>query len=66
MSEYKYDRVAYAITEKNGRSHWTRVGVSFVNKDGSETVLLDAAPLSGRLVLQDPKKVDDELEQNPS
>lgn len=50
--------VTAALPEKKGRpakSRWTRIGVSFLNKDGSETVVLDALPLNGRLVLREPK-----------
>ena len=51
-------RVAWAVrsTGDGGKSSWSRIGVSFENKDGSESVLLDAVPLSGKIVLQDPKK----------
>jgi hypothetical protein len=53
-------RIAYSVTDlpsQNGerRNRWHAVGVSFLNKDGSETVLLDATPLSGKLILQVPK-----------
>lgn len=48
----------YAIYEsKNGedkqRTRWVRVGVAFDNIDGSQNVLLDALPLSGRLQIRD-------------
>ena len=59
----KFHRIAYSIADRGGRSYWTRVGVTMLNKDGSETVLLDALPL-GRLVLQEAKKVQDAIEEN--
>ena len=48
----------YAIYEaKNGdretKTRWVRVGVAFTNSDGSENLLLDALPLSGRLQIRD-------------
>jgi hypothetical protein len=47
-------KVAYAITERSsGKSFWTRVGVGFVNRDGSITIRLDAMPVSGTLQLRD-------------
>lgn len=37
--------------EKN--NHWSRIGVAFVNRDNSLNVVLDALPLSGRLLIRD-------------
>ena len=57
-----YHREVYAVTdlpEKEGqqaKSRWTRIGVTFQNKDGSETVVLDALPINGRLVLREPRE----------
>jgi hypothetical protein len=55
-------RIAYAVTdagskpdEAQTKARWTRVGVTFLNRDESETVVLDAIPVNGRLVLQKPK-----------
>ena len=45
-------RQVFAIADRNGRSYWTRVGAAFTNQDGSETVLLDALPVSGRLQIR--------------
>jgi hypothetical protein len=46
-------KVAYAITERSGRSYWNRIGRAFTNKDGSITVRLDAVPVSGTLQIRD-------------
>lgn len=46
-------RTAYVVTERNGRSFWNRIGVTFLNRDGSETVSLDALPVSGKLILRE-------------
>jgi hypothetical protein len=35
------------------KSYWTRVGVGFVNRDGSITLRLDAIPLSGTLQVRE-------------
>ncbi len=49
-------RIAWAVTKgSDEKDHWARIGRSFLNSDGSETVLLDAAPLSGKLILRDKK-----------
>ncbi len=45
-------RQVYTITERNGKSYWIRIGAAFVNKDGSETVLLDALPVNGRMQIR--------------
>ena len=48
---------AFQISEgKDGKSHWTRIGMAFVNKDGSLNVYLDALPLDGKLQIRDRKK----------
>ena len=43
----------FTITERNGRSFWTRVGVGFVNNDGSLNLRLDAIPLNGNLQVRE-------------
>lgn len=66
-------RIAFAVTdvpatngEKTSRNRWHQVGVSFLNRDGSETILLDALPLSGRIILQLPKRENaDPTSQSP-
>ena len=52
-------KVAYSITERNGRSFWTRIGAAFTNKDGSITVKLEATPVSGQLQIRDWEPRDD-------
>lgn len=49
-------KVVYAITERNEKSFWTRVGVAYVNKDGSITCRLDALPVSGTLQVRDDER----------
>jgi hypothetical protein len=46
-------KTVYAVTERNGKSFWTKVGVAFVNSDGSLNVNLDALPISGKLQIRD-------------
>lgn len=39
-------KLAYAITKnKDGKSFWTKIGVAFVNRDGSLNVKLDCVPV---------------------
>ncbi len=51
-------KVVYTVVERgqpNGltKSYWTRVGVGFVNRDGSITLRLDCIPLSGTLQVRE-------------
>lgn len=49
----KEKKSVYSITERDGRTWWTRVGVGFVNRDGSITLKLDALPTSGNLQVRE-------------
>ena len=46
-------KMAYVITERGGRSFWNKIGVAFVNADGSINVKLDSVPVSGELQIRD-------------
>ncbi len=47
-------KAVYTIADRgNGRKHWLRIGVAFVNRDGSLNVRLDAVPVSGQLHIRD-------------
>lgn len=46
-------KIVYTITERNGRHYWNRIGVAFVNSDGSLNVKLESSPLSGELHIRD-------------
>ncbi len=46
-------KIVYVITERNGRNYWNRVGVAFVNRDGSLNVKLEAVPVSGEFQIRD-------------
>jgi len=47
-------KMVYTIVERSpGKSFWTRVGVGFVNRDGSLNLRLDAIPISGTLHVRD-------------
>jgi hypothetical protein len=48
---------AYQIIEgKDGKSHWIKVGMAFVNRDGSINVFLDAFPRDGKIQIRDRKQ----------
>ncbi len=46
-------KIVYVISERNSKSYWNRIGVAFVNNDGSLNVKLDAVPVSGELQIRD-------------
>jgi hypothetical protein len=46
-------KVVYVITRRNDRDHWTRIGVAFVNSDGSINVKLEAVPVNGEMHIRD-------------
>lgn len=51
-------KIVYSVTERNGKSFWTRIGVAFVNRDGSINVKLDAFPVNGELQIRDYEERD--------
>jgi hypothetical protein len=51
-------KVVWTVVERgqaNGvtKSYWSRIGVGFVNRDGSLTLRLDSIPLSGNLQVRE-------------
>jgi hypothetical protein len=53
-------KIVYVITTREGKEpggdakkFWNRVGVAFVNSDGSLNVKLEALPVSGELQIRD-------------
>ena len=46
-------KIVYQISERSGKSFWNRVGIAFVNNDGSLNVKLDAVPVSGEMQIRD-------------
>jgi hypothetical protein len=47
-------KAVFAVVERGaGKSYWTRVGVGFVNRDGSITLKLDAIPINGTLQVRE-------------
>ena len=46
-------KIVYVISERNSRKFWNRIGVAFVNPDGSLNVKLEAIPVSGEMHVRD-------------
>jgi hypothetical protein len=59
-------KVVYTVVERApGKSFWTRVGVGFVNRDGSMNLKLDAMPVNGTLQVRDWDDRDGASRQGP-
>ena len=56
MAGKRLDALSVREDMKTGKSYWCRVGTAFQNQDGGWTVLLDALPVSGKLVLKEPRE----------
>jgi hypothetical protein len=46
-------KVCYVITQRGDKKFWNRVGVAFVNHDGSLNVKLESLPVAGELQIRD-------------
>ncbi len=46
-------KIVYVISDRNGRKFWNRIGVAFINSDGSTNVKLEAIPVSGEMQIRD-------------
>lgn len=46
-------KIVYVISERGSRKFWNRIGVAFVNSDGSLNVKLEAIPVSGEMQVRD-------------
>ena len=62
-------KVVYAITERApGKSYWTRIGVGFVNHDGSINLRLECLPFGPNTSMQirdyDARDAERDSEQN--
>jgi hypothetical protein len=51
--DYSKMKIAYVIKERGDQKYWNRVGVAFVNGDGSINVRLEAVPVNGELHIRD-------------
>jgi hypothetical protein len=49
-----YQAATVVNDQESGKDRWSNIGVAFQNQD-SITVLLDAVPVNGKIVLTKPK-----------
>ncbi len=38
-------KIVYVVSERSGKHFWNRIGIAFLNRDGSINVKLDAVPI---------------------
>ena len=63
MSETSSVKAVYTIIKREGKEgYWIKIGVGFVNKDGSITVKLNAFPVNAELHVRDPRPKEEEKE----
>lgn len=43
----------FTVVEREGKSHWLKLGVGFVNQDGSINLKLDALPTNHSMQIRD-------------
>ena len=61
----KQTKEVFSIIKREGKeNYWLKVGIAFVNKDGSLNVLLNAFPLNAELHIRDAKPQDAVAEAN--
>jgi hypothetical protein len=63
--EAKTMKTVLTVVERGGKSFWTRVGVGFVNQDGSLNLRLDAIPVNGTLQVRDWEPYDRRADGGP-
>ena len=54
-------KIVYVITKRGDRSFWNRIGVAFVNRDGSFNVKLEAMPVNGECQIRNYTPREDSL-----
>jgi hypothetical protein len=60
----RYD--ALVVREKGDKSYWTKIGAAFPTRDGTGfSIILDALPLDGKILLKEPKPREDRRDGGP-
>lgn len=53
-------KIVYNITGKGEMKFWNKIGVAFVNRDGSLNVKLESFPINGEMHIRDYVPKEDE------
>ena len=59
MENPKAKKTVFGISERAGKSFWTRIGIALENRDGSWNLKLDAIPINGQMQLRDYQERDE-------
>jgi len=55
----------YTVLKRDeGKDFWQRIGVAFINRDGSMNVILNALPTNGRLHIREPEPQEEPANTN--
>ena len=46
-------KIVYVVSDRDSRKHYSRIGLAFIDADGSLNVKLDAIPVSGEMLVRD-------------
>jgi hypothetical protein len=46
-------KIVYVVSDRNSRKYYSRIGLAFIEADGSLNVKLDAIPVSGEMQIRD-------------
>lgn len=52
-------KLCYVITSRGLKKYWHRIGVAFLNNDGSINVKLDSLPVGGEFQIRDYVEADE-------
>ena len=58
-------KVCYVITQRGEKKYWNRVGVAFLNSDGSINVKLESLPVAGDFQIRDYVPREEKLVPSP-
>ncbi len=53
MSQQKQLKTVFTVVERDNKSHWVKMGIGSVNKDGSINLKLDGYPTNSTLQIRD-------------
>lgn len=46
-------KMVYTVVERDKKSYWVKIGVGYINSDGSINLKLDATPVNGTIQVRD-------------
>lgn len=65
MTDKSRMKYVYVITGSGERKFWNKIGVAFMNRDGSLNVKLEALPIDGTCHIRDYTPREERIENSP-